>query len=54
MATPARIIPMIWGIRRRPNRIGAKRIIISTKKKIQVGSVMGKCMPRLKIFIRIG
>ena len=38
----ARIMPMICGMRRRSNTMGANRMITSTRKKIHVGSVMGK------------
>ncbi len=31
----------MWGICKRSNNIGAKRIIVNTRKNIQVGSVIG-------------
>ena len=42
MITPASTIPMICGMRSLLITIGATRIIISTTKKINVGSVIGK------------
>jgi hypothetical protein len=39
---PASTIPMMWGILSLPMIMGAKRMMRSTTKKINVGSVIGK------------
>ena len=40
--TPASTIPTIWGMRSLPIIMGAKRMMHSTTKNINVGAVMGK------------
>jgi len=41
-STPAKTIPMMYGMRSRPIMMGDNKIIINTTKNINVGSVIGK------------
>ena len=56
ISTPARIIPMRCGMRSLLNIMGANKITLSTRKKIQVGSVMGRYVviaSKMKIFAKV-
>ena len=41
-STPASTMPMMCGMRSLPMMMGAMRMMMSTTKKISVGSVMGR------------
>ena len=44
-------MPMMWGMRSLLQMMGARRMMQSTTKKMDVGSVMGKYVERLAMLI---